>query len=73
MNGPLNANLRINATAIATAPVQRPIMNDNLMERCLIMQSLIYLSQLSFFQVLVQYIFYVVAKKDVNYKYIIGL
>lgn|SRR5215831_4290731 len=46
--GPLNANLRINAMAIATVPVQRPTMNDNLMERCLIMQSLSYLSQLRF-------------------------
>ena len=48
IKGPLNANLRINAMAIATVPVQRPTMNDNLMERCLIMQSLSYLSQLRF-------------------------
>jgi hypothetical protein len=48
IKGPLNVNLRINAMAIATAPVQRPTMNDNLMERCLIMQSLSYLSQLRF-------------------------
>lgn len=46
--GPLNANLRINATAIATAPVQSPTMNNNLMERYSIMQSLTYLSQLRF-------------------------
>ena len=48
IKGPLNANLRINAMAIATAPVQRPTMNDNLMEKYLIMQSLSYLSQLIF-------------------------
>ncbi len=48
IKGPLNANLRSKAIDIATAPAQRPTMNDNLMDRYFIMLSLSYLNQVRF-------------------------
>lgn len=48
IKGPLSANLRTKATATAIAPVQRPTMNENLMEICFIIKPLKYLIQVRF-------------------------
>ena len=76
MNGPLNANLRSNAIDTAIAPAQSPATNDSLMEICItIIYSLSYLNQIrfKFFLSSIPLYFYVVRKKNANYRYLIQL